>query len=44
MINYDMMSGMHGGGFLTFSGVISILVVVILVLGIAALWKYLAKT
>ncbi len=43
MMNYDIMSGVNGGGMMFFSWVVYVLVVTLLVLGIAALWKYINK-
>ena len=43
MMNYQMMQGHDGGGMMFFSWLIYILLVVLLVLGIAALWKYINK-
>lgn len=41
MFDYGMMSGNYGGDFMTFGWLIGLLVLVNLVLGAAALWKYL---
>ena len=43
MMNYDMMSGTNGGGMMFFAWITYLLVVVVLVLAIAALWKYVSK-
>lgn len=43
MMDYNMMSGVYGGGFMTFGWVIGVLVVVNLLLGAFALWKYISK-
>lgn len=43
MMNYDMMSGLGGGGMMFFSWITYVLFTVLLVLGIMALWKYLNK-
>jgi hypothetical protein len=43
MMNYNMMQGDNGGGMMFFSWIIYALVVVLLVLGIMALWKYINK-
>ena len=40
MMTYNMMSGASGSGMMLFSWVAYILVIALLVLGIAALWKY----
>lgn len=40
MMDYNMMSGGYGGGFMTLGWLISLLVLVNLFLGAAALWKY----
>lgn len=37
------MNGANGGGMMLFSWVAYILAIVLLVLGIAALWKYINK-
>ena len=42
-MNYDLMSGVGGSNMMLFAWVTYILVVVLLVLGIAALWKYINK-
>lgn len=42
-MDYNMMSGMYGGGFMTFGWIISLLILVNLILGAAALWKYVSK-
>ena len=41
MMNYGYMMGSGGGAMMLFSWVSYLLVVVLLVLGVAALWKYL---
>lgn len=38
-----MMGGASGGGMMFFAWIIYILVIATLVLGIAALWKYIKK-
>lgn len=43
MMDYNMMNGMYGGGYMTFGWLIGLLVVVNLVLGAVALWKYVNK-
>lgn len=43
MMDFNMMQGMYGSGFMTFGWVVYVLTVIILVLGIAALWKYVTK-
>lgn len=40
---YPMMDGGYGGGMMAFGWLLYILVFVVLVLGIAALWKHLTK-
>lgn len=40
---YGMMSGYGWGGFSIFSSIFSVLALVLMVLGIIALWKYIAK-
>ena len=42
-MNNDMMSGVKGGGMMFFAWLIYVLVAVVLVLTIAALWKYISK-
>lgn len=41
MMNYGMMSGANGGGYMFFAWLLSVLATIALVLAIAALWKYL---
>lgn len=43
MMDYSMMSGTYGGGYMTFGWLVGLLVLVNLVLGAAALWKYVNK-
>lgn len=43
MWDYTMMSGGYGGGFMALGWLISLLVLVNLGLGAAALWKYVSK-
>lgn len=43
MMDYGMMSGNYGGGFMVFGWLTFLLVNIALVLGIAALWKYVQK-
>ena len=43
MMNYDMMRGTDGGGMMLFAWITYVLVIALLVLGIAALWKYVNK-
>ncbi|MEX1997797.1 MAG: hypothetical protein WEA04_03955 [Candidatus Andersenbacteria bacterium] len=43
MMDYNMMSGMYGGGYMTFGWLVGLLVLVNLVLGAVALWKYVNK-
>lgn len=43
MMDYSMMSGAYGGGFMTLGWLISLLVLVNLALGAAALWKYVNR-
>lgn len=43
MMNYSYMMGTGGSGMMFFSWITYVLVVALLVLGIAALWKYLNK-
>lgn len=43
MWDYGMMDGYYGGGMMTFGWVVYLLVIVDLVLGAAALWKYVNK-
>lgn len=43
MMDYNMMSGMYGGGFMAFGWLLYVLTLVLLVLGIAALWKYIQR-
>lgn len=42
-MDYIMMNGGYGGGFMTFSWLVGLLVLVNLVLGAMALWKYISK-
>ena len=42
-MNYNMMSGLGGGGMMLFAWITYILVTILLVLGIMALWKYVGK-
>lgn len=42
-MNVEMMSGASGAGMMLFGWVLYILLVLLLVFGIAALWKYLKK-
>ena len=41
MMDYGLMGGVGGGSMMLFAWVTYVLVVVLLVLGIAALWKYI---
>lgn len=43
MMNYQMMSGVYGGGMMFFGWIFYVLVITLLILGIAALWKYISK-
>lgn len=43
MMDYSMMSGSYGGGMMTFGWIVSLLVIINLVLGAFALWKYVNK-
>ena len=43
MMDYNMMSGMYGSGYMTFGWLFGLLVLINLVLGVAALWKYVSK-
>lgn len=43
MMNYSYMMGTAGGGMMLFAWITYVLVVVLLVLGIAALWKFISK-
>lgn len=43
MMDYGLMSGVGGSSMMLFAWVTYILIVVLLVLGIAALWKYINK-
>lgn len=42
-MNYNMMNGDNGGGMMLFAWITYVLVIALLVLGIAALWKYVNK-
>lgn len=42
-MDYNMMSGGVGGTMMFFGWILYLLVTAILILGIAALWKYLQK-
>lgn len=44
MMNYDMMSGAFGGGFMAFAWFTYVLLNVVLVLAIMALWKFVTKS
>lgn len=44
MGNYNnMMTGGYGGGLMTFGWIASLIIIVSIVLGIIALWKYINK-
>lgn len=43
MMDYNYMMGGGGGGLMFFSWITYVLVIVLLGLGIAALWKYINK-
>lgn len=43
MMDFGMMSGNYGGGFMAFGWITYLLVNIVLVLGIMALWKYVQK-
>lgn len=43
MMDYNMMSGSYGGGYMTFGWIVGLLVLVDLVLAAVALWKYINK-
>lgn len=43
MMDYNMMSGGYGGGMMAFGWLVGLLVLVNLVLGASALWKYVNK-
>lgn len=43
MMNYDMMGGAGGASMMLFAWITYVLFIVLLVLGIAALWKYINK-
>ncbi|MDP3685198.1 MAG: hypothetical protein Q8R32_00010 [bacterium] len=43
MMDYNMMHGMYGGGFMAFGWIVFVLVVANLLLGAVALWKYIQK-
>jgi hypothetical protein len=43
MTDYNMMSGMYGSGYMAFGWLVGLLVLANLVLGVAALWKYVSK-
>ncbi len=43
MMDYNMMGGAGGGSMLLLSWITYVLVIALLVLGIAALWKYINK-
>lgn len=42
-MDYNMMNGMYGGEYMIFGWLTGLLVLVNLVLGAAALWKYVSK-
>jgi len=41
--DYGTMMGSNGGGMMAFGWLVSIILIVLAILGIAALWKYLSK-
>jgi len=41
MMDYNMMNGGYGSGFMTLGWLVSLIVLINLVLGAAALWKYI---
>lgn len=41
MMDYNMMSGVSGGSMMAWAWITYILIVILLVLGIVALWKYI---
>jgi len=43
MMNYGMMNGSSGSGLMLLAWIPYVLLVALLILGIAALWKYLKK-
>lgn len=43
MMDYNMMNGNDSNGMMFFAWVTYVLVIALLVLGIAALWKYINK-
>lgn len=43
MMDYGMMSGTYGSGMMTLGWLVSLLVIINLVLGAVALWKYVNK-
>lgn len=43
MMDYQMMDGNYGGGMMLFAWITYVLIIALLVLGIAALWKYISK-
>ncbi len=44
MMNFNMTDlGFNGGGIMTFVWIFHVLLVVLVVFGIAALWKYISK-
>ncbi len=43
MWNYDFMGGTYGGGMMAFGWIVYLLVMINLVLGVIALWKYINK-
>ncbi len=42
-MNYELMTGVGGGSMMAFAWLTYVLVIALLVLGIAALWKFIAK-
>jgi hypothetical protein len=42
-MNVDMMTGIDGGSMMIFGWLVYILLVALIILGIAALWKYINK-
>ena len=42
-MDYNMMQGTAGNGMMFFTWIIYVLVIIVLVLAVAALWKYVNK-
>jgi len=43
MMDYNMMGGVGGSGMMFFAWIVYTLIIVLLIFGIVALWKYINK-